>query len=104
TVFRVVQEALNNIANYAQANHVAIQLKRVPDADARADVLLLSITDDGVGFDMEKKSSGTGILGMRERVIATGGEFDLSSMPGQGVRIHIKLPAYIEPDEDYEQW
>ena len=104
TVFRVVQEAFNNIANYAQANHVAIQLKRVPDADARADVLLLSITDDGVGFDMEKKSSGTGILGMRERVIATGGEFDLSSMPGQGVRIHIKLPAYIEPDEDYEQW
>lgn len=104
TVFRVVQEALNNIASYAQANHVAIRLQRLPGEGSAADILLLSITDDGIGFDLEKKSGGTGLLGMRERVIAAGGKFDMSSAPGQGVRINVTLPVFQVWEEDHEQW
>ncbi|TXT25630.1 MAG: multi-sensor signal transduction histidine kinase [Gallionellaceae bacterium] len=104
TIFRVVQEALNNIASYAQANHVSVHLRRVLGAAAGDDAILLSIGDDGVGFDAGQKLRGTGLLGMRERVIAAGGEFDLNSAPGQGVRIHIKLPVAPTWEEDYERW
>ncbi|MBI4937227.1 MAG: PAS domain S-box protein [Nitrosomonadales bacterium] len=104
TLFRVVQEALNNIASYAQADHVSVHLRRVPDEAAGADVILLSIEDDGVGFDPGKKIGGTGLLGMRERVVAAGGEFDLCSAPGQGVRINIRLPLKLTWEEDYERW
>lgn len=104
TIFRIVQEALNNIASYAQANHVAVHLRRVPGEVVGADTLLLSIRDDGVGFDAGQKFRGTGLLGMRERVIAAGGEFELNSAPGQGVRIHIKLPVAPTWEEDYERW
>lgn len=104
TLFRVVQEALNNIASYAQANHVSVHLRRMSGETADADAILLSIEDDGVGFDTAQKFRGTGLLGMRERVIAAGGEFDLSSAPGQGVRIHIRLPVKLAWEEDYERW
>ncbi|MBI5659450.1 MAG: PAS domain S-box protein [Nitrosomonadales bacterium] len=104
TLFRVVQEALNNIASYAQANHVSVHLRRVVGEPADADAILLSIEDDGVGFDTGQKFRGTGLLGMRERVIAAGGEFDLNSAPGQGVRIHIRLPVKLAWEEDYERW
>lgn len=104
TVFRVVQEALNNIASYAQADHVGIHLRRLPGKGSAADTLLLSITDDGVGFDMEKKTGGTGLLGMRERVIAAGGKFGMSSAPGKGVRINVVLPVFQAWEEDYEKW
>ncbi len=93
TLFRLVQEALNNIASHAQANRVSVQLRRV--AGETADVILLSIEDDGAGFDPAQPTEGTGLLGMRERTIAAGGEFDLVSKPGQGVRINIKLQLRI---------
>lgn len=104
TIFRVVQEALNNIASYAKANHVAVHLRRVPDEASATDAILLSIEDDGVGFDSGQKIGGTGLLGMRERVIAAGGEFDLKSAPGQGVRINARLPLKLTWEEDYERW
>lgn len=93
TIFRLVQEALNNIASYAKANHVSVELHReageVPDAGR----ISLVIKDDGVGFDPARQTGGTGILGMRERTIAAGGEFSLDSAPGQGVSISIRLPV-----------
>jgi PAS domain S-box-containing protein len=101
TLFRVVQEALNNIASYAQANHVAVHLRRVPGEAAGTDAILLSIADDGVGFDPGQKRRGTGLLGMRERVIAAGGEFELTSAPGQGVRIRVKLPVVAAWEENH---
>lgn len=104
TLFRLVQEALNNIASHAQANHVSVQLRRAAGETADADVILLSIEDDGVGFDPAQPTSGTGLLGMRERAIAAGGEFDLCSAAGQGVRINVKLPATLSWEEDYEGW
>ena len=104
SLFRLVQEALNNIASYAQANHVSVQLRRMAGTTADADVILLNIEDDGVGFDPALPTNGTGLLSMRERAIAAGGEFDLYSKPGQGVRINVKLPVKMSWEEDYEGW
>lgn len=88
TVYRVVQEALNNIAKHAEANDVCVSLRFEGEA------LELSIQDDGVGFDLtdireprDDRSRGSGLRNMRERVMATGGEYSIESDPGRGVRI-----------------
>ncbi|MDB5906652.1 MAG: histidine kinase [Massilia sp.] len=68
-VFRIVQEALNNIAKYAQARHVIVHLVR------EADCLLLEVIDDGVGIEVDaaRKPKSHGLLGMRERALLLGG-------------------------------
>lgn len=93
TLYRLVQEALNNTAKYAQASRVSVKLHRVQGKTPDADTILLSVEDDGTGFDPNQPSDGVGLIGMRERVIAAGGKFDLYSAPGRGVRISCKLPV-----------
>lgn len=92
TVYRLVQESLNNICKHAQAGKVAVRLSREKSLSLPTNTLLLSVEDDGIGFDVDQKSAGFGLLGMRERVIAAGGEFLLQSSPGIGVRITVRLP------------
>lgn len=87
TAYRIVQEALTNVAKHSQATRVAVRLRR----DNR-NCLRLSIEDDGRGLDTERLSSGLGLMGMRERVIAADGEFNLHSQPQQGVQIAVRLP------------
>jgi len=87
-VFRIVQEALTNIARHAGATRVVLNLDRT-DGE-----LLLAIRDDGRGIraeDMEKKES-LGLVGMRERVWGMGGEIAISSDADGGTRIDIALP------------
>ena len=92
TVYRVVQEALNNIAKHAKAKYVLIRLDRErPGPDAGAN-LLLTIADDGVGMDLSHPTAGMGILGMRERVLATGGTFLMKSAVDQGTWIKAIFP------------
>ena len=55
-------------------------------------ILVLRVEDDGKGFDSKNVRAGIGLLGMRERVIAAGGEFSIDSMPGQGTKIFAWLP------------
>jgi len=87
TVYRVVQEALTNTLKYAQAKRVSV---RVVAAETQA---VVSITDDGIGFDPETSRLGRhGLTGMRFRVEASGGELTLVSAPGQGTRIVARLP------------
>ena len=93
TLYRLAQEALNNTAKYAQASRVSVKLHRVPGKTPDADAILLSVEDDGIGFDPDQPSDGVGLIGMRERVITAGGKFDLHSKPGQGARINCELPA-----------
>jgi signal transduction histidine kinase len=68
-VFRIVQESLNNIAKYAQASSVIVQLSR------EGDVLSLEVIDDGIGIDPDavSKPKSHGLLGMRERALLLGG-------------------------------
>lgn len=87
--YRVAQEALNNIVKHSQASQVAVRLSRAPDAAG----LCIVIEDNGQGFDIVAQSlTGTGLIGMRERVAAAGGALDIASGPGQGTTVCLTLP------------
>jgi len=89
SIYRIVQEALNNVLKHATATVVAIDLCH----DGAA--IVLTIVDDGVGMaDVgagERK--GFGLAGMRERVGILNGELALTSQPGRGVRIQVSIPT-----------
>lgn len=88
TVYRLVQEALTNVAKYAKAGHVVVTLAPHGDGDVR-----VAVQDDGVGFDDSVPRIAThGLIGMRYRVEAEGGEMRLKSAPGRGTLIEATLP------------
>jgi signal transduction histidine kinase len=85
SLFRIVQEALTNCAKHARARNITIRLSTY---DAHA--ISLTITDDGIGFDVERRSTpGLGLLTMRERAEFIGGRFSLESKPGEGTQIFV---------------
>jgi len=89
-LYRLVQEALNNVTRHAQAKCVTVRLQR----DAR--VIRCTIGDDGVGFDVtsvfaRKREQGLGLIGMRERVNSVGGTLQIISAPGGGTTIAVEL-------------
>jgi PAS domain S-box-containing protein len=89
-LYRVAQEALNNVAKHALALHVQLHLQQVG-----ADRLRLTISDDGVGLaeaDLRKPQS-FGLLGMRERVRAAHGSLQVVGAPGGGTRLTVEIPA-----------
>lgn len=89
TVYRLVQEALTNVAKYAKATQVTVTLGT--DASGAA---CISVRDNGVGFDMNEPRSAThGLIGMRYRVEAGGGSMRLQSTPGAGTLIEAVMPA-----------
>lgn len=97
-IYRLVQEALNNVAKHAAAG--CVQLR----AGAGADRLELLVADDGRGFDPTAEHSGFGLAGMRERVELAGGELRIESRPGGGTRVMAALPlAASPPDSGLDQ-
>ncbi|MEP7303591.1 MAG: CHASE3 domain-containing protein [Caldimonas sp.] len=89
TVYRLVQEALTNIAKYAKATEVEVTLASESDQAVR-----VAVRDNGVGFDTTLQRAAThGLLGMLYRVEAEGGSMRLRSAPGQGTLIEATLPA-----------
>jgi signal transduction histidine kinase len=92
-LYRVVQEALNNVAKYAKARHVEVRLER------DASHVSLDIHDDGVGFDPQSiaAAKGLGLVGMRERATLIGGELAISSVPGAGTSIRVHVPLLLAP-------
>jgi PAS domain S-box-containing protein len=90
SLYRIVQESLTNVCKHSQARHVTVDLRIGNDADKKE--LLLSITDDGKGFNREEvRCNGVGLINMRERVEALGGEFKLITNKGQGVSTFVKI-------------
>lgn len=90
-LFRVLQESLTNVARHAGASHVEVALGF---ADAR---WTLSIRDDGVGFVHEPGRRGDiGLVGMRERAQILGGQFSVTTAPGAGTLIEVRIPAQQE--------
>jgi signal transduction histidine kinase len=90
-LYRVIQEALGNCARHASAGRVLVDLHR------KDDIVVLQISDDGVGFTPEAlaaadKCPGLGLLEMRERIEAVQGRFSLSSRPGHGTHILATVP------------
>ena len=93
TVYRLVQEALTNIAKHAAAEHVWINLalEEVPDG-TDPHTMRLAITDDGLGADLSAPTCGLGLIGMRERIAALAGRLEMTSSPGQGFKLRAAIP------------
>jgi signal transduction histidine kinase len=85
-VYRLVQEALTNVAKHAQASHVRVA---VNESDGQ---LSVEVQDDGSGFDPETASHGFGLAGMHERVNLAGGTLSIDSSP-HGTLLRARLPA-----------
>jgi PAS domain S-box-containing protein len=98
-LYRILQEALANVARHSSADHILICLRQ------QEETLELAVEDNGCGFDIEQhlKSkdpfSGFGLKSMRERAEICNGTFSVSSAPGQGTALRIKLPLEGAPQQ-----
>ena len=87
SIYRVVEQALTNIRQHAEARNVTINLVMSPEN------VTLSIEDDGCGFDTSEAQDGHyGLVGMNERIKLAGGAMTISSSPGEGTRIEATIP------------
>lgn len=93
TAFRVAQECLTNVVRHANARSVEVSL------ETNEHQLLLTIVDDGLGFDVKKQSQSTGLINMKERVELAGGVIEFRSLPRVGTEVRVKLPLDIENRE-----
>jgi two-component system NarL family sensor kinase len=91
-LFRIVQEAINNIEKYARAKSVRLRIR------IQEDSVVLKIQDDGQGFDAKtlnagkKMRHGLGLTNMRERALSLGGTYEITSIPGRGTAITVRVP------------
>jgi signal transduction histidine kinase len=97
-IYRIVQEALTNVARHAQASICRVFLQRLPHT------LLVTIEDDGVGFSADAAGQpgafrGIGLVGIRERVAQLRGVMRLETAPGKGTRLTVEVPAGIRDVE-----
>ncbi|MEA2711994.1 MAG: hypothetical protein QOF78_4595 [Phycisphaerales bacterium] len=84
--YRIVQEALSNVARHARARHVNVTLT------AKDVALEVTVKDDGVGFNVERERTGLGVMGMGERAELAGGRVDIESAPGAGTTLRARFP------------
>jgi signal transduction histidine kinase len=95
-LFRIVQEALSNVAKHAHARHVEVRLAH----DGRT--LTVSVADDGTGFDVARALGkpgpieSVGLLGMQERVRLLGGKLEIQSHPAGGTNVRVEVPLTDE--------
>jgi signal transduction histidine kinase/HAMP domain-containing protein len=98
--FRLAQEALTNVVRHAHAENVWIDLRE------RDSELRLTVSDDGVGFDLRsvlqegEEDGQLGLMGMQERVALLGGEMEIDSGPGRGTEIRVRLPLASSSQTD----
>jgi signal transduction histidine kinase len=101
-LYRILQEALNNVAKHADASRVSVHLTYNHPR------VILLITDDGRGFEAHDQTDsgrqGIGLVSMRERAASVGGEIDIRSIPQKGTSIRVTLPARPEPSAGKEAW
>lgn len=93
-VYRIIQEALTNASKHANARNVKVSISQV--AETGPEAIRLSIVDDGAGPDpdhMAASHAGTGMIGMRERVVALSGTFVAGPLPSGGFRLQVEFPT-----------
>ncbi|HST07943.1 MAG TPA: histidine kinase [Gemmatimonadaceae bacterium] len=93
SAFRILQESLTNVARHSQATYVTIRLTQT------SDLLVLEVTDNGVGAPAQppEGTKSLGVIGMRERALACGGEFTISGHPDRGTTVTLRIP--LRPDK-----
>jgi signal transduction histidine kinase len=87
TLYRLVQEALNNVVKHAAASRVDVAVGR------RDGEVHVTVRDDGRGFEPAERRNGFGLMGMEERVELAGGRLEVTSRPGEGTEVAIAVPA-----------
>jgi signal transduction histidine kinase len=89
SIYRIVQESINNVIKHSSASEARVVIK------ALENTVLITIEDDGTGFDYEnaKSKSGFGLVGLKERTELLNGEFSIASKIGEGTRIKVKIPV-----------
>jgi len=85
-LYRIIQESLQNINKYAQANTINVEFKK------GIDNLFLQISDDGIGFNVKKAKKGIGLQNMLSRINECNGTFDIKSKRGEGTIITVTVP------------
>jgi ligand-binding sensor domain-containing protein/signal transduction histidine kinase len=88
-IYRVIQEALANVARHSHARRVDMSLVY------NGDSVQLSISDNGCGFDMNTKSHGMGLRSIRERISSIHGTMQIQSAPGHGTRLLVQVPTKV---------
>ena len=86
TMYRIVQEALTNVARHAGASRISVLLTRKEHA------VVVVVEDDGRGFDVGEATGGLGLLGMRERITLLGGRLRIEANPGRGTTLAAEVP------------
>jgi len=90
-LFRIFQESLTNVARHSGAKNVAVELLKNENR------LILTIRDDGIGFDTgESKRKTLGLVGMRERAEVMGGEYCIEGEPGRGTTVRVSVPLLVQ--------
>jgi PAS domain S-box-containing protein len=84
--FRIVQEALINVARHARAAHIEVTL------GVQGGALEVAVRDDGIGFDVDEQRGGLGLVGMSERAALAGGQLEIESAPGAGTTLRARFP------------
>lgn len=85
-IYRIIQEALNNIDKYSQATTVLITMEQ------ERDTIIIEIKDDGIGFTVQSKKNGIGIKNMQSRMQEIKGQFKIESEPKKGTKINLRIP------------
>jgi signal transduction histidine kinase len=85
--YLIFKEALNNIVKYSKADEVTIDLNR------NEETLVMTITDNGFGFDEKQIKSGNGLGNMRKRTESLGGTITITSKVGEGTKINLEIPV-----------
>jgi signal transduction histidine kinase len=92
-IYRIVQEALTNASKHGGARRAVVEVSE------QETTVLLSVRDDGSGFDPQARTDGFGLLGMRERVELLGGKLLLESAPGKGTTIAASIPVRAQLEQ-----
>jgi PAS domain S-box-containing protein len=94
-LYRMVQEALTNIARHARASEVRVELRR------QSGEVLLTVQDNGVGFSEKEisREGSHGLMGIRERAHMLGGQLQVGNMAGGGGRLEVRLPIEADPSD-----
>lgn len=92
-VYRLVQEALNNVAQHGETDRAMVEVVESDEA------LRVRVSDSGCGFDLDGRTDGFGLVGMRERVKLAGGTLSLESAPGEGTTIVAELPTRLRGED-----
>jgi PAS domain S-box-containing protein len=93
-VYRLVQEALNNVSKHSMARHATLKVREL------GSYIEIEVSDDGVGFEPNLVREGFGLVGMRERAALLGGSLRIDAKAGSGTTITAQIPLSSSSDED----